>query len=116
MKMEWNSPGYPKMVASTHSLVMQPRDIKVQRTFQLSEIESLEIYNRSQTTFRRLINAIDWKASLFDELEASILRINLKSGGNWEYELPHSISSEFLDFINLLQSCIERGSGNDRPN
>ncbi|MCB9187923.1 MAG: hypothetical protein H6599_01445 [Flavobacteriales bacterium] len=76
------------------------------RPFQYSSISSIECFNPNSKWYNKIMNYGHFNR-FFEDLEPSILRINLKNGGNWEYKCPFRISNDFRSFLGEISDKLK---------
>lgn len=84
------------------------------RSFPYERVTSFDYFNPNDKWYNQLLLSTSLFAHICDDIEPSILRINLTNGGDWEYNCPNKFSIEFFDFLNQLTEKLKRHNLNDQ--
>lgn len=76
------------------------------RKFPLERITSIEYYNPHDKWYNRIL-MFNYFELFFNDIEPSLIKINLTNGGDWKYNCPYKKDRELIQFFRCLNVQIK---------
>ena len=98
--------GYPIIKVYTDYFEIKAIDYWEFRTFNFSEVKSIEIIDSRKKWYFQLYQILFFNARIFAKEEPILFKITLQNKGNWEYLCLNRYNEDFNKIIRLINSKI----------
>ncbi|TDQ28714.1 hypothetical protein [Tenacibaculum caenipelagi] len=97
---------FPEIKVYPYAFEIKAIDFNKFRKFYFSDLKKIEHISRHDNWLSKLYLVFSTRARIFMPKDPWILRIYMKTGGNWEYKTSHKTNSEFNVIIQQLNDKI----------
>lgn len=98
--------GYPIIKAYTGYFEIKAIDYWEYRTFNFSEVKSIEYYNPNNNWWTKIYMLTSLTAQIFSKNDPWLLKITKKNGGYWTYKTLPKQNIEFNQLVNYLKTRV----------